>query len=519
LGKLSLWADESAPQLATLWLNGMAGTGKSAIANTFAKKIDDEGLLGAIFSVDRQLAERRDPHRIVQSLAYQLAEQDSDRLHALWSSLCAEPTIMNVIDDSSLKKQVRALIKTPLDVACSESLMILIDGLDECTPSDGVRLLSTLVDCLSHLPIKLFVASRRDQDIIDCFGLIPHTDICIRDQPIEEVSKDVQLYWEDNLDKLCRDRRLPDWRSTVDVDVLVELTGTLFIYATTMLMIVRNTMGSPIEKLRDLLKISHSRTGSAIAFAGLGKRYPLENLYMHILAEAIKDYDGDISSEYAARLHDILEVVIFAREPLTALALSELLNIDGITLKYCLTTLSPVLVIPDSTDANDLIRPMHQSFPDFVILQGKHVHQDLVMDPIVADLHVTNHCLAVLIKELRFNICGIQDPSLFNDEVPSLEARIRGFISAALRYACRFWFVHWLEYIRIARAQSCVPSGLDKFCKDHLLHWIESLSLTKALDEVRRVMYKLLAEMEVGLAFLVHANEKLMHICSRAKII
>jgi adenylylsulfate kinase-like enzyme len=73
--QLSDWANDGAPELTTLWLNGMAGTGKSAISTTFAQNMDDEGLLGATFFIDRQVADRTDPHRIVQSLADNLAER------------------------------------------------------------------------------------------------------------------------------------------------------------------------------------------------------------------------------------------------------------------------------------------------------------------------------------------------------------------------------------------------------------------------------------------------------------
>jgi adenylylsulfate kinase-like enzyme len=81
--ELSEWANDGAPGLTTLWLNGMAGTGKSAISTTFSRNMDDEGLLGATFFIDRQVADRADPRRIVQSLAYDLAERDTNRLRAL----------------------------------------------------------------------------------------------------------------------------------------------------------------------------------------------------------------------------------------------------------------------------------------------------------------------------------------------------------------------------------------------------------------------------------------------------
>jgi hypothetical protein len=117
----------------------------------------------------------------------------------------------------------------------------------------------------------------------------------------------------------------------------------------------------------------------------------------------------------------------------------------------------------------------------------------------------------MLIKELRFDICNIRDPSLHNKEVPGIQARISRYISAALRYCCRFWFVHWLEHIRAAGPQSQAPSGLDEFCNKHLLHWIEILSLTEMLDEVRRAMNGLLATVTVSLTFFLQSQRKLMH--------
>jgi hypothetical protein len=493
----------------------MAGTGKSAIAKTFADNMEDDGLLRATFFVDRQVAEQRDPHRIVQTLAYDLAERDHIRLHALWSSLREKPAIK----DMPLEDQVKALIKKPMGTDSSKSLLIIIDGLDECTPSDGARLLSVLATSLACFPIKLFVASRRDQDIIEGFDSISPTEMRLQDRPEEEVQKDVRSYWENGLDLVCRKRRLPDWRSLVSVKQLVNLTGYLFIYATTIFKIIQNTKGSPIKKLQELLEISSSGSGSAIAFVGPHKRTPLEDVYTYVLAQAIVDDDGYADSKYAAQLHDILEVVIFAREPVSASAIAELLDVDKSEIDGFVVTLLSVLVVPDATDELGVIRPFHQSFPDFVLQQAEHVDIGLTIDFKVAGAHVTKHCLAVLLKKLRFDICGLQDPSLFNGEVPGIHARLSKHISAALRYSCRFWFVHWLEHIRAAGLQSQVPSGLDEFCNKHLLHWIESLSLTGMLNDVRRVMPELLVAMKVGLTFLVQAYGKLMHVCSRAKMI
>jgi hypothetical protein len=498
LQDLSEWANDEAPELTTLWLTGLAGTGKSAIANTFASHMVHEGLLGASFFVDRQVAERQDPHRIVQSLAYNLAVHDHEHLQSLWSTLCAMPTIM----DMSLKDQVETLIRVPFIKASARTLVILIDGLDECTPLEGAWLLSTIVSCLSSVPIKLLVASRSDSEITKTFGSIIHSEIRLQDQPLEEVAKDVRSYWEDGLDELCRTRFLPDWRPTVDAELLVHLTGYLFIYATTVFKIIQNTRGSPIRKLCELIELSLSGAGSVIAFVGPDKPSRLEQIYIYILTEAMKDNNGNITREYATRLRDILELVIFSREPLTLSALSGLLDLDRAELDGYLSTMSSVLLLPDAKQDQDVIRPLHQSFPDFVVQQGKNVHLELSVDASAANLHITEFCLERLNTRLRYNICGIQDPSLSNFEVLHLETLVSQNISRSLQYAVKFWAVHEIEYIRAAGSQWRTHKGLELFCNTHLLHWVEALSIMNDLHATLRVMPELLAAIKVSLVFI-----------------
>jgi Cdc6-like AAA superfamily ATPase len=135
------WANDGAPELTTLWVNGMAGTGKTAIASTFARNMEDQGMLGATFFIDRQQAERRDLSRIVQTLAYDLAKHSHEQLHAVWTVLRDDPTFERL----PYQEQMRLLIKHPLDITRPRTLVIVIDGLDECGVSDGVSLLSTFV--------------------------------------------------------------------------------------------------------------------------------------------------------------------------------------------------------------------------------------------------------------------------------------------------------------------------------------------------------------------------------------
>jgi hypothetical protein len=208
--EMSGWANDGAQKLTTLWVNGMAGTGKTAIASTFAKNMQEQGILGATFFIDRQQQERRDLSRIVQTLAYDLARHSHEQLRAVWTVLRDDPAFERL----PYQEQMRLLIKNPLDIGRPGTLVIVIDGLDECGVSDGASLLSALVKSLANHPVKLFVTSRKEADIMKMFQSIPH--VAFELQEIG-VSVDVQRYWEHSLDELCSHKDLPDWRSVVSI--------------------------------------------------------------------------------------------------------------------------------------------------------------------------------------------------------------------------------------------------------------------------------------------------------------
>jgi hypothetical protein len=468
----------------------MAGTGKTAIASTFAMNMEEQGILGASFFIDRQDVQRCDLCRIIQTIAYELAKNNHRQLEAMWTALRNDPTFERL----PFEKQVRLLIKEPLDIVRPDTLVILIDGLDECGASNGASLLKTLTISLAYHPIKLFVTSRNEAEIVVTLRGLPHTTYKLQDV---EVSGDVRLYWEYSLDELRRRKRLPDWRSTVEIEQLVKLTGHLFIYATTILKIISNTRTSPINKLRDLLDISRSGSGSAVAFVGPHNHGPLEKLYIHILGESLKDDDGYMSAEYAYHLHNILEVVIYAQAPVTPQALADLLQMDLNDLDAYLAPLHSVLIVPDTHSADEVVRPLHQSFPEFVRQQGGIVHSKLAMDVALAHKHIAERCLSQLNELLHYNMCNLKDASLFNHEVVDLLTRVNKYVSAALRYSCKYSISHCLEHLRAVGSQAQVPVGLDQFCKQHLLHWIEVLSLIKEMNTVQKLMPELMYIMNV----------------------
>src|ERR1700753_3722944 len=74
LNEIELWAGDF-NKLPVYWLNGLAGTGKSTIAQTVAERMFADGRLGASFFCSRDFEDRRNLHFIFPTLAVQLARR------------------------------------------------------------------------------------------------------------------------------------------------------------------------------------------------------------------------------------------------------------------------------------------------------------------------------------------------------------------------------------------------------------------------------------------------------------
>ena len=74
LGEIESWTKdfEKSP---VFWLNGLAGTGKSTIAQTVSEQVFADGLLGASFFCSRDFEDRSNLQFIFPTLAFQLAHK------------------------------------------------------------------------------------------------------------------------------------------------------------------------------------------------------------------------------------------------------------------------------------------------------------------------------------------------------------------------------------------------------------------------------------------------------------
>jgi hypothetical protein len=150
------------------WLNGLAGTGKSAIAQTVSERAFADGLLGASFFCSRDFYDRSDLHFIFPTLAFQLAHKYPEFRSILLLLLQSNPDIVH----ESLYNQMKALVVEPLSVS-DVSTVIVIDALDECKDEEPLSaILSVLAQFTKKIPkVKFFITGRPESRIKTGFHL------------------------------------------------------------------------------------------------------------------------------------------------------------------------------------------------------------------------------------------------------------------------------------------------------------------------------------------------------------
>jgi hypothetical protein len=481
------------------WLTGVAGTGKTTVAKSIADMASKDNYLVVTFFFSHTSADRRDHTKVVPTLAYQLARNARLRPHIV-AAIESDKDIPTASTAVQVKKLLLDGLSSP-SFLHENHILIVLDALDECQKDsnhvNGGDLIPILLSSLKDIPFaKVLLTSRPEPSIERMFkrkDLQGATFTLALHRDIEKgmVRADIARYLDHELSKL-RDAipNSPVFPTEADMRVLVERTDTLFIYARTVVEYVSDPVGRPDRRLAALIQ---ARPGH------FGQRYGrLDELYSYILKEAsgpstpFDSVDDDLRSTLLA--------LVLAQQPLTADGLAVIAGVDQDACRECLRRISALLDYQH--DSDEPVRLMHLSFPDFLSDPRRcSALPGYVVDVASDHLRIIEHGLELMNGCLRYDICRIRDPSLLNSEVVDLEERLIKYVSESLRYACRFWVMHWLEHIRTAGTQSWIPTGLKAFCAQHLLHWIEVLSLTGNLYAVQRTMVDLMSVMKVRLFF------------------
>ena len=149
-----------------LWLNGLTGTGKSAIAQTTAERMFADNCLGASFFCSRSFEDCSNLQLIFPTLAFQLAQKYPNFHASLIPLLQSNP---DVVHELLLDQMQKLLVKPPQ--SADISTVIVIDALNECRDEDPESaMLLVLGKSVSNIPqVKFFITSRPEAHIVSGF--------------------------------------------------------------------------------------------------------------------------------------------------------------------------------------------------------------------------------------------------------------------------------------------------------------------------------------------------------------
>ena len=469
LNQIETWAD-GCDDRCIFWLNGMAGTGKSTIARTIARRYHERGHLGASFFFSRDQQDLRHAGRLFPSIATQLAKQSA----ILKEHICEAVARHRDIAQQTLHDQWTQLIFHPirkLQATSSEAaLMVVIDALDECENEKDVRGVIALfaeAKGLGKGRLRVFMTSRQETPIR--LGFIKISEDCHRDFVLHNVSpsvvnQDILTFYRHELKDLGFSE---SWPSESDVDRLVKRAEGLFIWAATACRFIGRDGRLARRRLSLVLDSDDAKKGL---------EEELNQIYTKILLQSVSDgYDEEEREQLFAMFRDIVGSIVILVDPLPAAVLVRLLGKPQEEVDHTLGDLHSVLDVPKNQDKP--IRSIHPSFLDFLLNQKRCKEPHLWVGECQKHHGVFVSCVELMSRALKRDLCNQKHPGARTAKIG--EKELKEHLPPELRYACR----HWVEHFRRSRKVFADDDRVYSFLKAHLLHWLEALGWMQAASE------------------------------------
>lgn len=466
------WADGQ-DKRCIFWLNGLAGTGKSTIARTVARRYFNQERLGASFFFVRGGGDVEHTSKFITSIAVQLANS----IPTLRRYISDAATNHSDITSQSLRDQWQLLILSPLSKlatnGCCASYVLTIDALDEYNDDNNIRIILQLLAearSLKTVKLRVFLTSRPEVPIRYGFNQISETnyhDFILHNISPSIIDHDISIFLEYNL-KLIGNEHSQDagWPGTEVIKALVQRASGLFIWAATACRFIREGLFAE-ERLRTLLE------------GGIVLTTPEEHLneiYLTVLRNSIQPgFSRQDKEKFYNILRDILGSVAAMFSPLSIDSLSTLLAIPRQRVERILKDLHAILDIP-----KDLTRPLrlhHPTFRDFLLDQERTGDLNFWVDEKQAHLTLFVSCIQLMSASLKQDICSVCAPGVLINDIEM--SRVEQYLPSEIQYAC----LYWVQHLQRSDAKLYDNDQIHQFLQTHLLHWLEALSWMRKISE------------------------------------
>jgi hypothetical protein len=382
IAEIEQWLDDSDKRAAICWLNGPAGYGKSALAQTIAEHYAAKGrLLGSFFFL-RGAGERSHISRLIPTLAHQMSLYVPAAQPSLMRALHDEPALLE--PSLSLAHKFQRLIIDPFHsttfnlLSSSEAFphlarqrIFVIDALDECDDKTEVAaFIDVLINVSLGLPFWILLTSRVEEHIRKRFDDSGTQSVLYRlDLATYNARLDIQVYFEKQFNRIydqnfrIMQRMSKPWPSHRDLAVLLKKAGSSFAFATTLIQFVGG-YPMPHKALQKLLE------------SGVNG---LDPLYEQVLS----------SASGTADFHQILGTIMILEDNKSITFLSSLLHLQNEDVVCELLGVQSIINIPGNDD--EQIELYHTSLRDFLTIKSRS--KQYFIDPPLQHLHLAIHCL------------------------------------------------------------------------------------------------------------------------------
>ena len=418
LNQMMAWAANEADTRNIYWTHGLPGIGKTALAHSICERLHNEHRLAGAFFCQRDDANMSDIRNILPTLIFKLAEKFPPFRRIVADRLRSD-------GDLTSKSMKDSLF---LDFICNlprhpkHTLVFVIDALDECGDvKKRPVLLKVLTEAASHAPwLKVIITSRTEDEIQHFFNRLPRSSYLGYDLATDqEAGADLQTFARSLFDEVAQTWCLSTpWPEQPLFDGVISQANGLFVYVKTLVLSLEQSE-DPEDTLQAALQDS----------AGTGLK-PLYNLYLNIL----KSRRVPSNAEFRQVIG-----VLLAAAPYRTLceeSIGELAGVRPNLVKKWVHDLSSLLYRDEA--ANGGIRVRHLSISDFFVSN----HSDYQINLEDAHVELGLACLKAMVKQLRFNICELEDSRLANADIRDLPSRIKQHISEALQYSVLYWSNH-----------------------------------------------------------------------------
>ncbi|KAJ5786283.1 uncharacterized protein N7503_011495 [Penicillium pulvis] len=436
-----------------------------------AEFFSQNGSLGASFFFERGERDRGNARKLFPTIARQLAINIPQMMPALQDIARADPGIAA----KTMREQFKTLLRLPLQklersilsaqTLSIQTMVIVIDALDECEGDDDIRLILQLLPGLQNiaaLRLRVLLTSRPDLPVRLGFSRIAshdHKDLILHDIPEEVIAHDITLFLNHQLAEVRTERFLPtDWPCDRDFQKLVALSVPLFIFAATICRLFKDPIWDPTDSLAEIL--THQNDESK-----------LDGTYLPVLDRLLYGQHGKRRDKLVFEFQQIVGAIVTLESPLSVISLAKILGLSKGRIQLRLNPLHSVLRVPD--DETIAIRLFHLSFRDFLLDLETRQKTPFGINEIEIHYILTRQCI-LKCHDLRKNICEL--PS---DGTQMLEIdwkTIDGHLPPELQYACRYWVYHLVRCTDYTGFENIIQDAF-LFLRAHFLHWVEAMSL------------------------------------------